>query len=290
METFKKIILYSFLWIFLIGLVLANRFHGELESYTSFVPQYSVLALTLVFCTLLIFLFTQKERDLENLKYQFLTIVTHKFRTSLTGIKWAIDSLKGETTIEDKDSLIKSINGAIAKLMQVVDHLAGVARFDSRLAYAFKAVSFREMVDDALGKLNEYIRRKDLHFDIQADSSIPLIVVDEQKIQFVLDTLFENAMKYTPNGGLIKVSLQSKNNQIYFSIKDSGIGLNTSDKRRLFKKFWRSEGAKSADPEGLGLALFVSNMIVKHHNGKIWAESRGRNKGTTFNLVFNINR
>ncbi len=289
METFKKTILYVLLWSFLVILVLANRFHGELESYTSFLPQYSILTLTLVFCTLLIFLFIQKERDLENLKYQFLTIVTHKFRTSLTGIKWAIDSLKGETTIEDKDSLIKSINGAIAKLMQVVDHLAGVARFDSRLAYAFKAVSFREMVDEALGKLNEHIRRKDLHFDIQADSSMPLVVVDEQKIQFVLDTLFENAMKYTPNGGLIKVTLQSRNGRIYFSIEDSGIGLNASDKRRLFKKFWRSEGAKNADPEGLGLALFVSNIIVKHHNGTIRAESKGRNKGTTFHVVFKLN-
>lgn len=216
-------------------------------------------------------------------KYQFLTIVTHKFRTALAGIKWAFDELSREKiTIEEKNDLIKNIDQSVRKLVELVDHLAGIAKYDSRLAYAFKAISLREMVDEALGQYGQHIREKDLNLQINTTQDVPLIIADAKKISFVINSLIENAVKYTPKGGQIEVAIKKQSDQIIFSVHNSGKGLGRREKKMLFTKFFRSEAAKLSDPEGLGMALFISKVIVKHHRGQIWAESKGKDKGVTF--------
>lgn len=285
METFKISIFYFCVGVVLIGLIFLNFFHIELYQSFPLIPESTLPIFTFLFVCFLVFSLWQREREVLELKYEFLTIATHKFRTALTGIKWVTDLLKGDITLKEKNDFLAQIDNSLEKLMTVVDHLAGIAKFDSHLAYAFKAISLREMIDESLQRYSQHISKKNIHFDIETGEKIPLIIADAQKIQFVIDTLFENAIKYTPLGGLINAAVFSEKGYIVFVIKDSGIGLTWRERKRIFKKFFRGSRAKSADTEGLGLALFMSKTIIKHHKGKMWVKSKGKNKGSTFYVM-----
>jgi len=107
-------------------------------------------------------------------------------------------------------------------------------------------------------------------------------MADFQKIQFVIDALFENAIKYTPEKGTIYVTLALQEDSIVLAVQDTGVGIKKEDEGKIFRKFYRSEGSRNIDPEGLGLALYMARIIMKDHGGKLWAESEGEGKGSIF--------
>ena len=116
---------------------------------------------------------------------------------------------------------------------------------------------------------------------------MPKINVDPQKIRQVILNLIDNAIKYTKKGGItVKVqhnsSTNSKNGTILITVKDTGIGLTTKDINNLFQLFERSDSAVKTHAVGVGIGLYAAKEIVKAHKGKIWAESSGRDKGSTF--------
>jgi signal transduction histidine kinase len=124
-----------------------------------------------------------------------------------------------------------------------------------------------------------------LFFDLKSDA---IIFMDIGRIQFVIQTLLDNAIAYTPTGGAIKVELKEESDKngvvknILLLVHDSGIGFTQEELGRLFKKFWRSAGALKVDTEGMGIGLFLAKRIVEHHNGSLSAESEGLGKGTNF--------
>ena len=109
-------------------------------------------------------------------------------------------------------------------------------------------------------------------------------------MQFAVDMLIDNAIKYTPNGGDIKTSFKHDSRSVTLKIADNGIGMSQSDSRSLFKHFFRAENAKLVDSDGLGLGLFTAKKIVEHHKGQLWAESKGINKGSTFYIQLPIKK
>jgi signal transduction histidine kinase len=153
-------------------------------------------------------------------------------------------------------------------------------KYDKALDYAYKAASLREMVFESLRRSSEIVRAKNIELTIEPMASIPLIVIDEAKIQFVIDTIMENALKYTPPLGKIHVVVTQTAKSIVISISDSGVGIKPSDANRIFKRFYRTENAQKMDTEGLGLGLYTAKRIIADHKGKISIKSAGENKGT----------
>jgi signal transduction histidine kinase len=107
---------------------------------------------------------------------------------------------------------------------------------------------------------------------------------DTAHIRFVIKTIIENAIQYTKEGGNIHVTNTIDRNKIFFSVKDSGIGINPNEIKLIFSKFYRTEEARSMDTEGMGIGLFVSKEIINRHKGKILADSEGVGKGSTFSF------
>ncbi len=223
-----------------------------------------------------------------NFKYQFLTVATHKFRTPLTSMKWMVDELKGEISREQKINLLKQIEISINKLVNIVDILTGLAKSEEDLEYTFEVAWIREMIDQTIAKYSPIIKEKNIIFDIRTDHHVPLVIVDKRRMQFVFDALFENAIKYSPIGGKIEVSIIKQGNFLRLGIRDSGIGINTVDIGRMFTKFFRSEKAKVVNTDGMGLSLALVSNVIKIHGGKIWVESDGEGRGATFFLKLKI--
>ncbi|MFA6797515.1 MAG: ATP-binding protein [Candidatus Paceibacterota bacterium] len=280
--NFKKIFIYFLFFLILLGIISLIFFKELIYINLAFLPMYSVESLSVILAIFILSVFIIKDRESDTLKSEVMTVITHKFRTPLSGIKWAVTSLQKDTTFSEKDSLLREINIASDKLIEIVNLLVGLNKYDEKQEYVYVAVAIREMVQNSLNKYADKIKEKKVYFNIEPSNELPMIIIDKIIFQFVIDTLFDNAIKYTPENGKIDVSFKSDYTSLTLIVSDTGIGISFWEMRRLFKMFNRGERAKIIDTEGLGLSLYATKTIVEHHGGKIWAESNGKNKGSTF--------
>jgi signal transduction histidine kinase len=285
--------LKSKMWIWIVWMTIIGFVGFCGDTITSLVPFLSkeiLFVLYVALCVLLIVMISKRENEMENIQYQFLSIATHKFRTPLTAIKWSAEELKKEKTRNEVFELAKTIDISISKISEAVNILTGLVRSHSSLKYAFKPVWIRNMIDVTLERYSSQIKQKNINFYIKSDPEIPIVEIDEQKIQFVIDTLFDNAVLYSPKDSKIVVNLYKKDKHIIISFEDWGIGIDKKDMPFIFNRFWRSEEAKKIDTEGMGISLSMAYEIMKRHGGKIWAESEGLNQGSKFFIKFRIPR
>jgi signal transduction histidine kinase len=247
-------------------------------------------AISLVVICFIILVFLYREVENNKIQNEFIAIVTHKFRTPLTGIRWTINMLQKDLTLLEKKDLLLEMQKANERLMEIVDLLVGFAKFDKKLEYAFEAVSLREIAAVSLNKYSAMIKSKDIKFSIESDRELPMVIIDKAKVQFVADMLVDNAIKYTPKGGSVTVSFDMTDKFVTLKVTDTGIGMGFFDSHRLFRHFFRAKNAKLMDTEGLGLGLYTAKTIITHHKGKLWATSPGIDKGSTFYMQLPIKK
>lgn len=284
---------YIAFFLVMFFLTLVVYFHQELEARLRFVLGFVWLIVPALFFFLFNFFAARKEiraekqkqtmvEQIESAKYEFMTVVTHKFRTPLSALKWLIGNMKREQTLIEKADTLKQAEVLTQRMEEMVDMLAGISKFDDRLSYAFKLVSFREILEKTLTKYSPIVKGKGIAFNIEAADDLPMVRIDESKIQFAIDMLLENAIKYTASNGTIDVILSSSDGGLRIAVKDSGIGLTKVELEHFSEKFFRGDEAKKFDTEGMGLGLSIARAIAENHNGRLWAESAGRGKGATF--------
>lgn len=249
----------------------------------------NIISIALAIVAILLFFLSQRhQRESERLKQEFIAVVTHKFRTPMTGIRWAINMLRHDVSLQQKDDLIKEIERANERLVEIIDLLTGFSTLENKAQYSYQFISLPNLFETTLPKYSQIIRDKKMHFDIDVNGDVPAVYIDKSRIQFVIDTLLENALKYTPPNGHIGIKLVRQDQTVILSVSDTGVGLSPVEMSRLFNKFWRSDYAKTIDPEGMGLGLYAVKTIVEHHGGRVWAESKGRDQGTTFYVQLKI--
>jgi signal transduction histidine kinase len=246
---------------------------------------YIILIISLIGLVYLFFRYINLFFKINKLENEFSSIVNHTFRTPITRILWTTKELEKELPREEKMDFIKNIINATNKILGVVDIIAGIKKIDNLSDYYFEAVSIREITEKSMIKYAEKIREKNLSFQVSSFKDIPMLSVDLKKISFVMDTLIENAICYTPQNGKIIIDCISNRNYLNFYISDTGLGLNFIDKLRIFSKFYRNKKVIPMNTDGMGLCLYLSRKIMKRHKGEIYAKSKGRNKGSTFFLI-----
>ncbi len=223
-----------------------------------------------------------KMRELDTLKYEFITIVTHKFRTPLTRIKWSVETLKLDESQEERDIATNEIKHSAQKLVDLTDMLVDLNRMSGiSYQYRFEIVNLNTVVQEVYDSSKKRIDEKDLKYNFSFDDAFSKVVVDKQRFVFVLQILFENAISYTPSNGKIEVDIKRDQNGTVFSISDTGIGISEQELPYIFSKFYRSRKAKLIDTEGMGIGLFMSRRVIEHHGGRIWITSKGPNLGST---------
>ncbi len=224
-------------------------------------------------------------RFVESLKYDFITVITHKFRTPLTHVKWALDEFKRSDIESDRAEAIDEIQSANVRLVDLTDILIGLIQVDaSDYLYHLEKVDPEPLIRRVIEGVNIRAREKRIRLEFSTETSVPPISVDTKRIQFALQIIIENAISYTPEGGTVTVALGWHNGGVTFTIHDTGIGISPEELPHIFSKFYRGPRAKAADTEGMGIGLYMARNIIERHGGKIYADSAGVGQGTTFSI------
>jgi PAS domain S-box-containing protein len=235
-----------------------------------------------------------REKIIEKLKTEFVSISAHQLRTPLSAIKWTLQMLLegdlGSITEEQKE-FIEKINISNERMILLINDLLNVARIEEG-RYVYQTVPFdiAKVIDSVINLYKDVAKRKGINFEfLRPKEDIPKVKIDVEKMTLAITNLVDNAVKYTPKGGFVKISIKKNKGMIEFSVQDSGIGIPAGQKERVFGKFFRAANALKKETEGSGLGNFIVKNIIEAHDGKIWFESE-ENKGSTFYFTLPINK
>jgi len=234
------------------------------------------------------------EKEVDQMKSELISIVSHQLRTPLSAVKWGIKMLldgdAGKVTAEQKDILAKGYRSN-ERMIHLVNDLLNVSRIEERrFQYKFAATSIENLVECTINEFTYSLEEKKITLDFKkAEKPLPPARIDSSKIHVVLQNLLSNAVNYAPSGSHIEVKVENMGDKARISIKDNGMGIPESQKPFLFQKFFRADNAVRMQTEGSGLGLFIARNIIQNHKGKIWAESE-ENKGSTFCFTLPITK
>ena len=233
----------------------------------------------------------QKIRETDLLKYEFITIVTHKFRTPLTHIKWAVENLLEGSLSDEKRKQASAIQSANFRLVELTNLLIGLTDSEnSSHRYVMSRFYLGSIVAEVLSDYSSRFSERNLRLESNITDDLPAIFGDTERLKYAVQVLFDNALAYTPSGGIISVSLFKKGAEVVCEVKDNGIGIPKEEVSLVFSKFFRGQDGKSADTEGMGIGLFMAKTIISRHGGCINVASEGRGKGSTFSFALPLAR
>ena len=224
-----------------------------------------------------------REKLVERMKSQFVSIAAHQLRTPLSIVKWSLSLLTEEGNLnEDEKDLVGKAYKTNERMINLVNDLLNVARIEEgRFVYRPKIVEFSEVVQSVYDSLQSLAKQKNIQFSYKNSRGKKIVKVDVEKLSLAMRNLAENALRYTPEKGKISMTLEKKGKELLFSIKDTGVGIPKDQQARIFSKFFRGANVIRMQTEGSGLGLFITKNIIEAHGGKIWFESIEK-KGTTF--------
>jgi len=229
-----------------------------------------------------------REKTIERLKTEFVSISAHQLRTPLSAVKWTLrlllDGDLGQISDEQKEFLEKTY-ASNETMIDLVNSLLNVSRIEEgRFVYRPAPIDLSEMVMFVINDLKDEMGEKNIKFFFKKPRKpLPKVFADKEKIAFAIQNLITNAVRYTLSEREIIVSLKQvkKGKEVEFKVKDQGIGIPENQQKRIFTKFFRGANAIRLEVEGTGLGLFITKNIIEAHKGKIGFKSE-ENKGTTF--------
>jgi signal transduction histidine kinase len=243
---------------------------------------------TAIFGHIKIFYDLTREKAIDRLKSEFISIAAHQLRTPLTSIKWvikmAMDGDAGPLNIEQKELLEK---GYISneRVIRLVNDLLNVSRIEEgRFGYVFEKNDFQEIINTVIENIEGEVAKKHINLIIKKPEKIPLVKIDKNKMVMVMQNLLDNGVKYSPEGSKLELKMETTENFLKVSVKDSGIGIPAGDKDKLFTKFFRAANVAKAEIEGTGLGLFIVKNIIDRHGGVISVKSE-EGKGTEVSFL-----
>lgn len=230
----------------------------------------------------------ERLRALDSMKSQFVSNVSHELRTPLTSIKAYTDALTGMVEGEMQQKFLKVIDEESDRLLGMIEDLLNVSRIESgKFRLQWEAVDVREVVQSILAISKVQSDRHRIVVDVEA-SVPPSVPMDKNKIKEVLINLVNNAIKYSPEGGEVRLSARREEGNLRFDVSDHGLGLSPENQKKLFQMFFRTEQVQAMQIRGTGLGLAITKGIVEAHGGVIRVHSEGEGKGSTFSAVLPI--
>ncbi|MGT2801931.1 two-component system, OmpR family, sensor histidine kinase VicK [Streptococcus henryi] len=233
---------------------------------------------------------TEQEKE-ERERRLFVSNVSHELRTPLTSVKSYLEALDEGALKEDiAPSFIKVSLDETNRMMRMISDLLNLSRIDNQtIQLDIEMTNFTAFMTSILNRFDQIKNQNTIsgkHYEIIRDYPLTSIwiEIDTDKMTQVLDNILNNAIKYSPDGGQITVSMKTTDSQLIISISDEGLGIPKKDLPLIFDRFYRVDKARSRAQGGTGLGLSIAKEIVKQHKGFIWAKST-YGKGSTFTIV-----
>ncbi len=231
---------------------------------------------------------TEQEKE-ERERRLFVSNVSHELRTPLTSVKSYLEALdEGALTEPVAPDFIKVSLDETNRMMRMVTDLLHLSRIDNESSQLdVELINFTAFITFILNRFDK-MRSQDDEKKYELVRDYPInsvwIEIDTDKMTQVIDNILNNAIKYSPDGGKITVSMKTTDDQMILSISDQGLGIPKEDLPKIFDRFYRVDKARSRAQGGTGLGLAIAKEIIKQHKGFIWAKSE-YGKGSTFTIV-----
>lgn len=233
----------------------------------------------------------ERLKQLDKLKDEFVSLASHELRTPMTIIKsylWLFMDKKKDLTEKEKSYLTRAYSST-ERLINLVNDMLNVSRIESgRLSLELKPIQIVDVIQKQVEELVPRAQQLKLSLTFtKPTKQIQSINADHERIEQVIINLVGNSLKFTPPGGAINVSIISEDKDILVKVKDNGKGMNKEDLSKLFQKFGTMGGnyLHKQEAQGTGLGLYLSKKLIEMHGGKMWAESEGEGKGSTFSFT-----
>jgi len=231
-------------------------------------------------------------KKLDRAKSEFISIASHQLRTPLTAIKGYISMMLEKTygaPPEQMEKPLKNIYLSNERLIKLVNDLLNISRIEAgRMEMQIEKTSLEEIITSVVEELKNSAKEKNIYLKWEKpEKPLPKISVDKEKIRQAIMNVIDNAIRYTERGG-VTIKCKMQNAKCKIEVKDTGTGLTKYELSKMFESFSRGAAGTRLYTEGVGLGLYVAKKFVEMHNGKIWAESKGKGKGSTFYIELPI--
>lgn len=257
-------------------------------------PEFIALIVLILSGVLLIFTYIitisfENLAKASRMKSEFVRIVSHQLRSPITNLNWAVDSLmSGEVGRIEKKQLeyFKILKENSGRMKELIKDLLITSRIqEGTLPIKKEKVFLVEIVKSIVSEFQPFALASNVEIKFEFDKNLPEIFTDSHQMKVIIENLLDNAIRYSKRKGTVKIYLGRREEDIYFEIKDDGVGIPHEDQEYIFQKFFRSKSG--AQRQGSGLGLFINKTIIERLGGKIWFDSE-EGKGTTFYFTFPI--
>lgn len=224
-------------------------------------------------------------KKIDSMKSDFVATVSHDLRSPLTLIRGYATMMQmvGELNDQQKNYVQKIIVG-VDSMSHLIVNLLDLGRIEAGVGLQIEKVTAQEVIEHAISDVQPQATQKNIRLESEiAGSQSVQIEADQMLLRQALNNLIDNAVKYTPMGGVVKVGLQIRAESVVFQVVDNGIGIAPLDLPRVFEKFYRSGRREAYQQRGTGLGLAIVKSIADRHGGQVWADSQ-LGKGSTFFL------
>ena len=257
--------------------------------YTENLEMVVLIVLALV-TVLLIITFTiirsfERLAEASRMKSEFIDVVSHQLRSPLTNLKWAVDFLISDEpgkTEEKKAEYLQALKENSDRMEELVSDLITVSRLETATFPLEKQeTSLENLIEETILKFKLFAESSKIEIELKFQKDLPKVPADSYQIKQVLENLLDNAIKYTKEKGMVELKLEKQENNLYFEIKDQGVGIPQEDQKYIFQKFFRAKNILRSQTRGTGLGLYIAKSIIGKSKGKIGFRSK-EGEGTTF--------
>jgi signal transduction histidine kinase len=229
---------------------------------------------------------------LSKAKSEFISIASHQLRTPLTAIKGYISMLLEGTygkIIDRARKPLENVYKSNERLIRLVNDLLSISRIEAgKIEFESELTQIEEIIDEVVFEMEINAQKKGLYLKWEkSETPLPKMNLDREKMRQVILNIVDNSIKYTQEGG-IEIKCEVQNSTLKIMITDTGEGMTKEDLEKIFETFSRGTVGVTTYTEGAGLGLYIAKKFVEMHGGRIWAESEGKGKGSTFYIELPI--
>ncbi len=224
----------------------------------------------------------------EAVRHQLIGDVSHELRTPLTAIKGYMEGLIDGVVPAENDTF-QLVHSEVSRLQHLVSDLQELSRMEAgAFQLNLKPLPVKQLVQNTVDRLGRQFEEKGIQLEGEVPAGLPDVLADADRILQVMINLTGNALQYTPAGGKVKISATRTKNEVEISVADTGIGIAPENLTHIFTRFYRVDKSRTRASGGSGIGLTIAQSLVKAQGGRIWAESAGEGKGSTFHFTLRI--
>ena len=257
-----------------------------------YIEDPQIVSLIVLLATAILFIIAviithsfERLAEASRMKSEFISVVSHQLRSPLSNLRWAIELLMSGRLgkIEEKQTeyfrILKENSG---RMQELVSDLLTVSRIETAtLPLKKKEIFLPDLINKLISEFEPFAKASNVEIEFKSQKDLPKVLADPSQIRLVVENLLDNAIRYIKDKGKAEIRLEKKGKNLYFEIKDNGVGIPKEDQKYIFQKFFRSENILRYQTQGSGLGLYITKAIVERSGGKIGFKSQ-EGVGSTF--------